>query len=347
MGKSKTSKLAEAPSPTPECTTTAESLNCADYQILDPETCMCGCDDTSRNNCINLTYTVNPQGDSTLANQVVWDGDTCSCNYNDCTDVNPGIVDSCLANSDLQFWNGGSCSCDCSPCGDESVIQDETTCACDQCKSAEDMNCSDGQIAIYDSDAKKCECGCDAELETKCTGESTKWVAGTCACICEGGNCKAGQSNQLIEGSCECKCKSHGDLGCGDHEVVVENIDSGCTCECDPDDKKACLGDDKEYDSNVCSCIHPMVDLKEGQTVFDISIQEKDVGKNLHFKNPDDSTQIALHKIIAVGSAVIAEPGLEEDVPSADVTIEIPTIPPASTQSDPHVKTFFGESYDL
>jgi hypothetical protein len=280
------------------------------------------------------------------------DGKNCYCV---CQGVLPQDFHT-LCPADNKTLNSETCQCECisqENCGSNERPDGECGCECDIGASS---NCPGNQVIVDPENDGNCQCGCigdpkcegDAKTldpttcECKCISQDpcseNEKPDGDCGCVCDVGNGDTCPENQVLiskgetgEKTCECGCPP-GSQHCDGGQVLLQKGTAECECGC----KEPQVWDDEES-----RCIVKNYNVTEGQTEFPIASDESYIGGTLNIKDDSGSDSYA---ITDIGSVIIDAPGATRNYVGATLGAQPFR---ASTQSDPHVRTFFNESYTL
>jgi hypothetical protein len=284
-------------------------------------------------------------------------------------------IDQCNAN-DNKHWEEHECLCQCNAteCPHNRVLN-ESTCLC-ECGSPANYNCHDGQIVI-DNEGHTCMCGCPEGQEDTCNNiDGTSWNNTNCECECsQNSTCATGAITKLEGGECKCVCDATA-LHCDSSHVAILDTEQGkCKCACDPAAASACTGDTNFWNDHDCIC-ETCSQLSGGVSVGDTSCSVADESAfdgatSATFEPGTDRTEtLEFDGVWVIGGPGSNEKSLIENTESKtsswkrsaggltfkdgqqfqynhpDGSTIVPGFP-ATSQSDPHIKTFFDDSYQL
>ena len=304
------------------------TLNCVEPFVLNINKCECECPSEG---CTNQNHVLNsncececPVGSSTPCSggQVLLaDNCECGCEQQTCTD-------------DAKTLNSDTCECECTNItncdGNETFDHDSCTCECPYYTSG---NCPGNQVLLIDN----CQCGC-RELEDNsniCDVDGQQWDSTNCQCKCT--NVTECDGNETFDhDSCTCECPVGSSAPCsGGQVLLVDNCECGCS-QSNPN----CI-DGETWDNDLCSCTLKNQDILKGQTEFNLSGGDEYLNGTLTISDEAGSES---HSIIQLGSLIISAPGATRNFSDATISASPAS---ASSQSDPHIKTFFGKSFEL
>ena len=301
--------------------------------------CGCSCDVGSPGSCSGNQVIIDPESDG-----------NCQC----------GCAGDPTCEGDAKTLNETTCQCDCisqETCGSNERPDGECGCECD---TGNEDSCTGNQVLISVDSAgeQTCECGCPNECPTSSSGESL-YSQNLQTCECECINQIICTNNEIPDGLCGCKCDVGNEDSCTGNQVLI-SVDSAGeqTCECGcPSGSEHCdggqvlllTGDNCEcgcnepqtWDNDTKTCVLTEYDVTEGQTEFPIASDQSYIGGTLTIT---DDTSSDSYVITDIGSVIIGAPGATRNYPSATLDAGPSQ---ASTQSDPHIRTFFNNSYTL
>jgi hypothetical protein len=286
----------------------------------------------------------------------------------------PEQISQCNAN-DNKHWNVEECLCQCSvhECPHNRVLN-ESTCLC-ECGSPATYDCHDGQIVI-DHEGHTCMCGCpDGQAATCNSIDGTTWNDTNCECECPyDSSCATGAISKFEGGECKCVCDATA-LHCDSSQVAILDQDQGCKCACDPTAESSCTGDNNFWNDHACiceTCSQLSSNVTAGDTscsVADESTFEGAVSATFE-PGTSNSETLEFDGVWEIGGRGSDEKSLIENTKSktsswtrsaGGLTFKdgqafqydhpsgskvVPNFP-ATSQSDPHIKTFFDDSYQL
>tara|TARA_B100002019_G_scaffold203751_1_gene176706 strand:+ start:400 stop:1335 length:936 start_codon:yes stop_codon:yes gene_type:complete len=209
-----------------------------------------------------------------------------------------------------------------------SVRYKATSCGCESISGGRTIN------VVTETSAPDGKNPCPCEQQT-CDDDAKTLNSDTCECECThitdcGGN------ETFDHDSCTCECPVGSSAPCsGGQVLLVDNCECGCS-QLNPQ----CI-DGEIWDAELCSCTLINQNILKGQTEFNLSRGDEYLNGTLTIS---DGLGFESHSIIQLGSLIISEPGATRNFSDATISASPAS---ASSQSDPHIKTFFGESFEL
>ena len=302
-------------------------VTCTSPLSLNVDNCQCEC---STEGCANPNHILNSecececpvgQPGSCPSGQVLLE-DNCACG---CTNTQSNCPDGATLNQD-------NCQCECPACTTPNYVHAQDSCQC-ECPHYTSGNCPGNQVLLSDN----CGCGC-RELEDSsniCSVDGQEWDSTDCQCKCT--NVTECDSNKTFDhDSCTCECPVGQQGSCPGNQVLLAD---NCACGCSQASTEC--EDGASWDTELCSCTLINQTVSKGQTTFDLSGGDEYLHGTLTISDSGGSES---HTITQLGSLIISDPGATRDFYNATISASPAS---ASSQSDPHIKTFFDDSYQL
>lgn len=369
------------------CSCSCRDDYCPDHQIQNPSTCECECpqacgaNQVQLDNCECICDPEKVEQCNAQASIKFWDSDTCECKCKpiscveersqnpetcecDCDSPTDPTLSQCIGNQVLTDVGGHKCECQCNST-DEMIAN---------CFLADPTQANDAQVNVDFAE----------HLESK--GHAMRWNYFTCMCDLEkasnigGGYCPpqvgsgeffpsdilscTGNSNfDFYFNDCECKCRP--DIECFGNKILNE---SSCECECSSSRVNFCnsVSGTLLSDEN-CECVdYPGTSLKSNVLKGSTSVNVHDTtifdGASEAILSPGTNSEETMtlssstsqlsdfDNVVQTDTSghITFTTGLANDHPSGTEIAPVYGDPPPPTMTgDPHVCTFFGETYDM